>query len=142
MVSVASEGGTVVNYSRRFTLTGMTGTFPQSVLDGLETVEGDEGPARENTIAGQNNPNAKAGAGDKGPYNVAYTLQSGPTRYAPMQKQAPTKITAKQPTPLYPTSKVPIAKTWLPRPSAVTTLTQSATYSVTSRENDVSLSID
>ena len=132
MISVATVGGTVINYSPRFSLTGMTGIFPPAVTDGLAGVTGTDGPPTLNQVAGQNN---KPGA--DGPYAQPYTLQTGLTRYAPMQPVPPTKITANKATPLWPTSSVSIAKTWLPRPSIVTTLTQNPTYSVTSRENNV-----
>lgn len=136
MISVGKKGGQVVNYSERFSLTGMTGVFSKAALDGLKTVEGTDGPPTENQIAGQDDANEKAVA--DGLYEVAYTLQTGPTRYAPMQQQPPTKITAKVATPLFPTSSARIATTWLPPPVAVTTVTESPTYSVTSRENDAS----
>lgn len=133
MVSAATVGGTVINYSKRFTLTGMTGTFPQPVLDGLKNVKGTDGPPTQNEVAG-GNP-AKSAA--DGPWAVPYTLQTGLTRYAPMQPLPPTKITVDKATPLFPTSAVTFAKTWLPPASIQTTLTQSATYVINSRANDV-----
>ncbi|KAI9791072.1 MAG: hypothetical protein M1816_004303 [Peltula sp. TS41687] len=133
MISVATVGGTVINYSKRFTLTGMTGIFPPAVLDGLKNVKGTDGPATQNQVAGQNNANPAA----DGPWAVPYTLQTGLTRYAPMQPLPPTKITVDKATPLFPTSPVTFAKTWLQPPSQQTTLTQSATFSINSRVNDV-----
>jgi hypothetical protein len=59
------------------------------------------------------------------------------TRYAPMIPQPPTKITATNTKPLYPTSSVQIAKSHLPIPKVQTTITQSQTFSVSSRENTV-----
>ena len=125
----------MINYSERFSLTGMTGVFSKAALDGLKTVKGTDGPPTENQMAGQDA--AKEDADADGLFGVAYTLQTGPTRYAPMQQQPPTKITAKVATPLFPTSSAKIATTWLPPPVALTTMTESATYVVTSRENDV-----
>lgn len=133
MISEATVGGTVTNYSKRFTLTGMTGSFSQAVLDGLKNVKGTDGPPTQNQVTGQNNANPAA----DGSYTIPYTLQTGPTRYAPMQPLPPSKITAKQTKRLFPTSAVTFAKTWLPPASIMTTLTQSATYSVNSRANDV-----
>ena len=137
MISVATAGGTITNYSPRFTLTGMTGSFPPNVLTGLKTVTGTSGPPTENNVAAAN-PGAGAGGPQGAGFAVPYTLQTGLTRYAPMQPQPPTKITAKNPSPLFPTSAVTYAQTFLPRPSQVTTFTQSGTYSVASRENTVS----
>ena len=133
MISTATAGGTVVNYSDRFTLSGMTGTFPANVQAGIKTVTGTGGPATENNIAA--NPAAAAQSG--GPYGVTYTAQTGLTKYAPMQQKPPTKITAKSASAAYPTSAVSIALTFLPTPSQVTTMTVSVTYSVSSRENTV-----
>lgn len=134
----AGPGGTVTNYSGRFSLSGMTGTFPASVTTGLSGLSGNKGPATENSY------NAAAGnaAGAGGPVaagaTVTYTLQTGDIRYAPMQGKPGTKITAKTPSPRYPSSSVSIAKTWLPTPKAVTTHTVSATYSTSSHANTVS----
>ena len=135
MISTAT-GGTVVNYSDRFTLSGMTGTFPPNVEQGIKGVTGTGGPQTENNVdknAAAVPANGQAG----GPYAVTYTAQTGLTKYAPMQGKPGTKITAKNPTPQYPTSSVKIAKTFLPTPSQVTTMTVSATYSASSQENTV-----
>ncbi|KAH0536993.1 hypothetical protein FGG08_006165 [Glutinoglossum americanum] len=129
MVSVAA-GGTVINYSSRFSLTGMTGTFPPDVVTGLKSVSGTDGPPTDNQVAG-------SAPGD-GPFAVPYTMQTGPTRYAPMQPQPGTSITAKKVTPLWPTSAVTFAKTFLPQPTIQTTLTQNPTYGLPSIENDAS----
>lgn len=137
MISVATAGGTVINYSPRFSIAGMTGNFPANVIAGIGTVSGTAGPATENNVV-QNQPAAGGGAEQGGKYAVPYTLQTGLTKYAPMQPQPPTKITAQSATPLWPTSAVVIATTWLPRPSQVTTSTQVPTYSVSSMENSVS----
>lgn len=135
MISAAT-GGTVINYSDRFSLSGMTGTFPANVETGIKGVTGTGGPATENNI----NANAAAvpAAGQAGgPYAVTYTAQTGLTKYAPMQGKPGTQITANKPTPQYPTSAVKTAKTFLPTPSQVTTMTVSATYSTSSIENTV-----
>ena len=139
MISTAT-GGTVVNYSDRFSLSGMTGTFPPNVETGAKGVTGTGGPATENNI--NQNADAVPTAGQAGgPYAVTYTAQTGLTKYAPMQGKPGTKITAKNPSPQYPTSAVQTAKTFLPTPSQVTTMTVSATYSVSSKENTVCSSL-
>ena len=134
MISVA-PGGTVINYSNRFSLSGMTGTFPAAVQQGLAGLTGTDGPPTENNIA--SNPDAGAATGAGGPYAVTYTAQTGLTKYAPMQGKPGTKITATSPTPQYHTSSVNFALTFLPTPSQVTTMTLSATYSTSSMENTV-----
>lgn len=132
----AAQGGSVINYSPRFSFSGMTGTFPPDVTTGLETVDGTDGPATENNIE-SNQRGAQNAAGADGDYDVTYTMQTGVIRYAPMPGLPPTKITAQNPKPLYPTSAVQFAAEALPTPSQKTTMTQSVTYSVVSKENTV-----
>ena len=125
----------MINYSARFSLSGMTGTFPPDVEAGIKDVSGTDGPAAQNNIQNAGKPGA-AGAG--GGFSVDYTLQTGATKYAPMQGRPGTKISAKQASAQYPTSSVNIAKTFLPTPVQVTTMTQSGTYALASSiENTV-----
>ncbi|CAF9934144.1 MAG: hypothetical protein ALECFALPRED_005863 [Alectoria fallacina] len=131
----AGTGGTVTNYSNRFSLSGMTGTFPATVTTGLSGLSGTNGPATENNFAAAGANAAAAGGSVAAGATVPYTLQTGPIRYAPMQGKPGTKITAKNATPQYPTSSVSIAQTWLPTPEAITTQTVSATYSTSSHAN-------
>ena len=137
MISVSSSGGTVINYSSRFTLTGMVGTFPADVVTGISGITGTAGPATVNNV----NNNANSAAGASGEFTVPYQSQTGLTKYAPMQPVPPTKITAKTATPLHPTSAFSIASTYLPNPSVLTTLTASQTFSVSSMENTVCLTV-
>jgi hypothetical protein len=134
MISVATEGGTVTNYSPRFSIRGMTGTFPPEVIEGMSKVTGTEGPKSKNEVA--NNLDAAPGAGDAG---IPYNQQEGLTKYAPMQPIPPTKITKEKHTPLNPTSDVPVAHTWLPPASQLTTITASQTFKVQGLENTVSI---
>ena len=135
----AGTGGTVTNYSNRFSLSGMTGTFPATVTKGLSGLSGTGGPATENNFAAAGANAAAAGGGAVAAgATVTYTLQTGAIRYAPMQGKPGTTITAKSATPQYPTSSVSIATTWLPTPVAVTTQTVLATYSTSSHANTVS----
>lgn len=135
MISAAA-GGTVINYSGRFTLSGMTGTFPPNVVSGIAGVTGTGGPPTENNVNNNAAANPAAG-GAGGPYAVTYTAQTGLTKYAPMQGKPGTKITAKNASPQYPTSSVQMATTILPTPSQVTTHTVSATYKAPDSENTV-----
>lgn len=135
MVAVAKAGGQLITYSDRFSYSGMTGAFPATIKTGLTTIDGTDGPTTQDNTVDPAAAGKPAAAGD---YDVEYTMQTGPTRYAPMQPIPPTKITAKNTKPLYPTSAVSIATTRLPIPKIQTTLTQSQTYSVQSIENTVS----
>ena len=134
MISVATAGGTVTNYSNRFTLTGMTGTFSQTVKTGLLTIPGTTGPATVNNVVAA----AGGAAVADGVWGTPYNLQTGLTKYAPMQPVPPTAITATDTSPLWPTSSVVLASTFLPIPSVLTTLTQPQTFSVASHANTVS----
>lgn len=133
MVAVAKAGGQLTTYSDRFSYSGMTGAFPANVQTALADISGTDGPTPKDQTG--NNNAAKDPAG--GDYDVEYTMQTGLTRYAPMQPIPPKTITATNTKPLYPTSSVVIATTLLPIPSIVTTLTQSQTFSVQSRANTV-----
>ncbi|KAH7120781.1 cell wall synthesis protein KRE9/KNH1-domain-containing protein [Dendryphion nanum] len=128
--SVARTGGVLIQFSPRFTLSGMTGVFADIITTGMSGVTGTDGPPTiDNTAKAPINP-------ADGDFGVAYTMQTGATRYAPMQPVPPTKITQKKYTPAYPTSAIPsIATTFLPIPKQKTTVTKVQTFSVSSREN-------
>jgi len=126
MRSTATAGGFVINYSSRFKLTGMTGVFPADVTAALATVSGATGPPTSNNVVAAAPPaGTTAAPGDTGVYAIPYNQQSGPIKYAPMQPFPPTSITATNTAPLWPTSSVVIATTFLPIPSVQTTVTQS-----------------
>lgn len=139
MISTAQDGGTVTNYSPRFTLTGMTGTTNERYVDQVQALGGStNGPATVNDVvpkAADPQP-APVDPGLAG-FGIPYNKQVGPTKYAPMQPVPPTKITAGNPTPLYPTSAFNIAQGKLPPPTILTTLTASQTFKVQSVENTV-----
>lgn len=133
----AGSTGTVTNYSPRFSLTGMTGSFPNNVAAAVTKISGTDGPKTENSAQANQAAGAGASAGPSGAYAVPYTMQTGSIKYAPMQKPPGTAITAKNPTPLYPTSSVQFASTYLPMPSQITTMTAPLTGSAQSRANTV-----
>ncbi|KAL8890452.1 MAG: hypothetical protein Q9205_001858 [Flavoplaca limonia] len=122
MQSVGAKGAQVINYSDRFSFSGMTGTFPPEVAAGIKKVSGTEGPPSSEVEA----PDAAGGAQDG--EAVSYAAQTGLIKYAPMLTPPGTKITKKTPSPRYPSSKVTIAKTFLPTPKQTTTMTASNTY--------------
>jgi hypothetical protein len=133
MISTAKEGGTVTNFSPRFTLTGMTGVFSDAITTAPTQVYSTTGPDSINEVA----TSAPEEAIDDGAWRIPYNLQDGLTRYAPMQPVPGTAITATSTSPLWPTSSVSLASTFLPIPSIVTTLTQAPTFSVSSHANMV-----
>lgn len=137
MLSVATAGGTVWNYSSRFTLTGMTGTFDPTVAVAVKAVSGTDGPPTVNQVVSSAGGTTTTATGED-EWATPYNLQTGLTKYAPMQPVPPTAITATNTSPLWPTSAVQFATTFLPIPSQVTTLTQTNTHSISSRANTVS----
>ena len=136
MISVAKEGGTVTNYSKRFTMAGMKGNTPpvyEKAASGLGTT----GPSTDNAIVAN-----AGGAAPADGLNVPYGEQGGPIRYAPMQPQPPTKITKKGTAmPLHPKSDYKLALTKMPPPVAQTTQTATATYQYMTMENTVGYEI-
>jgi hypothetical protein len=134
-MSTATAGGTITTYSSRFTLTGMTGTFAPAVVTANAGVTSTDPPPAKNALA--NAGAAASGTVAEGIFGTPYTLQTGLTKYAPMQPVPPTAITKTNTAPLWPTSSVAFASTFLPIPSQVTTLTQSQTFSVSSQANTV-----
>lgn len=114
----------------------MTGTFPPNVQAGIKDISGTDGPKPENNIVdAKDNP----AAGANGATDAPYSMQTGLTKFAPMQRKPGTKITLKSASAQYPTTPYTIAKTALPTPKQVTTITASPTYTVASMENTVSL---
>ena len=134
--SVAT-GGTIFNFSPRFSLPSMTGVFPAAIKSAAEAAgKGTKGPDTINNIVNAANPGAAAGGAGGA---QAYTAQTGSIRYAPMPPMAVTKITAKNPKPQFPTSAYTVAKQPMPKPNAITTITATITFSTSSIENTVSL---
>lgn len=135
MVAVGRTGGQLTTYSDRFSYSGMTGSWGANVKKALDDLDTTSGPTTKDTTS---NPAAGADAGANGDFDVAYTMQTGTIRYAPMQPVPPKKITATNTKPLYPASSFTIATTALPIPSIQKTITQSQTLTFSSVENTVS----
>ncbi|KAK4544049.1 hypothetical protein LTR36_004547 [Oleoguttula mirabilis] len=134
MVSVSSDGGTITTYSDRFTMTGMTGTTAATYLTAVTALDGaTAGPALVDDVSTDTATTAAAAAADE--YTVPYNLQTGLTKYAPMQPIPGTKITAKTYSAMYPTSAYTVATTYLAAASIVITVTESQTFSASSMEN-------
>ena len=132
-----SGGGTVTNYSPRFTLSGMTGSFPAAIKTAAQGVTGTAGPATQNAIVAAGGNQAAVSNAPQGSFALDYADQDGPTKYAPMQGHPGTKITAKTASARYPTSSVSYYHTFAPIPKQLTTQTLSQTFTVSSIENQV-----
>jgi len=141
-VKVTEQQTGAIVYSNRFSLTGMSGNYPNTNIQTAAT----QAAALGNTavpaaIAG----NAGAGAGaaassnsNLGTMMIAFSLQTGTVKTAPMQQKPGTTITAQNTAPQYPTSSWSVFTTLAPIPIQVSTFTPSATYSASSRENTAS----
>ena len=133
-----------MNYSQRFSFSGMSGAWPSPAIQAAFTATGGTltaVPATVNTVTNgaPNAPAAGGGAAD-GQYSISYQFQTtGLTKYAPMQLRPGSTITATNTAPLFPASLFTVAPTYLPTPSIVTTITQSLGFSATSIVNPVSL---
>ena len=137
MISAAT-GGVVINYSGRFSLANMDGTFPPAVTEGLKTVTGTAGPPTENDIQAPQVGGGGAVAPGGAQYGTPYTMQTGQVRYAPMPPMAQTKITAKNASPQWPTSAYTVYVANVGSPNAISTNTEPQTFSTVSIENTVS----
>jgi hypothetical protein len=118
-----------INYSSRFTLSDMTGSFPPHLVDEIRSLSDHDGSAVKEDLRKRVVQAA---------YTVPYPLQNGLTKYAPMAKEPGSTIPAKAPVPQFSASLYTIATTWLPRATVQATLSASATHSVVSVENTVS----
>lgn len=125
--------GYTIHYTPRFALTGMNGqanalTFPASLL----SVTGD-------------NPDAQVQLGgallsvDSASFAVTYTLQTGRTRYAPMQLQPGTSVTHTMYSTRLPTSAYTAYSSLRPSPNVYSTITPGWSYQVTSLFNSAAL---
>ncbi|BDD60548.1 hypothetical protein MAP00_005671 [Monascus purpureus] len=130
MVS-SGPGTSIINFSDRFTISDTTGSFSDKIKENVLSISDPSGQMirahheREELRKRQN----------IGAYTIPYDQQSGLTRYAPMAKRPGTAITATVTAPQYPTSAYALATTYLAEATIKTTLSATATYSVSSVEN-------
>ncbi|EED21781.1 beta-1,6-glucan boisynthesis protein (Knh1), putative [Talaromyces stipitatus ATCC 10500] len=135
MTSRGTNNMTLVNYSERFSVTGMTGTFSELVQYGLLLAANDTAKYHQE-LKLRKRQVATAIIPAKDVYNVPYPQQTrGLTKYAPMGKRPATTITAKSGPPQFPTSAFEVAHTFLPIPTWQTTLTASRTWTTSGMEN-------
>jgi hypothetical protein len=144
MISTSLDGGTITTYSPRFSLTGMTGIFAPAIERAARQVTGTHSLETQNNIVRRAaDPQAAVPANPaaapaiQASYALPYDQQDGPTKYAPMQGHAGTKITAVSASLRYPTSSYSVYKTFAPVPKQVTTQTIPVTFSTQSYENSV-----
>ncbi|KAF3915306.1 hypothetical protein AA313_de0203123 [Arthrobotrys entomopaga] len=124
--------GTVINWSDRFGLTGMTGVFTPAMTAANAVGDVDRPPAvHPSQPAAVPNP-------QDSDFLVPYAEQTGPTKYAPMQPRPGSVITARNMKPLNPTSAYTIFTTKGGPPNVQTTITQPATYQLTTVINEAS----
>lgn len=115
----------------------MTGAFHSQIIPALKTISGTTaGPLTYHDL--HKREVAAAPTGDQA--DIPYGKQTGLTRYAPVPKLPPTKMSLKSAAPLFPTSAYKLATTHLPTPTIQTTISAPA-KSVKQMENTVSLSL-
>ncbi|KAK6459547.1 cell wall synthesis protein KRE9 precursor [Scheffersomyces xylosifermentans] len=120
---VFKDGSTSFHYSDRFQLTNMEG--PSTVLTFTGAV-----PA-----PGTSNVNGGSTSYDSKSFTVPYTLQTGSYRFAPMQTQPGSKVTATTWSMRYPTSASSVYSTKGPKPVVYSTITPGWDYTPTSLPN-------
>ncbi|KAJ6263160.1 hypothetical protein Dda_1721 [Drechslerella dactyloides] len=141
-ITWTTADGTVVNYSDRFSVTGMVGTWSPAQLAANGAGDTDRPPAVHPAAAAAKAPDPAAGQ-----YGIPYNQQTGAIKYAPMQPRLVltaivgvlrpgSKITAKNMKRLNPTSAYTIFTTKGPQPLATTTITQPITYQQTTVVNE------
>lgn len=129
-----SSAGYTIHYSNRFELTGMSGstglfTFPASYF----SITGDN-PTAQSQIGG-----GTATSIDSASFSVSYTLQTGKTRYAPMQTQPGSSISYTMYSTRHATSAYTPYTSLSPSPNVYSTITPGWSYAVTSMVNSASV---
>ena len=114
-----------IHYSPRFLLKNMAGTV------GTNTYTGTEAPTAQYNLPD------KGGSGtiDSASFTVPYTLQTGISRFAPMQMQPNTSVTRTTWSNRYPTSAVTYYSTFRKSMQQKTTITPGWSYTFTSDYN-------
>lgn len=119
--SVLSNGGYMIRYSDRFNITGMTGTYKTSGSgsppDGETNSDDDSASNRGDTSKS---------------FTIPYTLQTGKTRYAPMQMQPNTEVTVSTWSRRFPSSDVTYYSTLHSEPVVLSTITPGWSYTMSS----------
>ena len=144
MISVGIDGGQDIVYSKRFGLTGMTATAWSStaIAAGVTAAGTDTTYVPDDVHGLTSDATTAAAAVGASQWTVPYHLQTGLMKYAPPQPIPGTKITAKTPSMMNPSTSYTLFSTYA-KPSTINyTLTASQTTSYSSRENTVSFDQD
>ncbi|CCD24764.1 Knh1p NDAI_0D04500 [Naumovozyma dairenensis CBS 421] len=120
-----TESGYTIHYSPKFYLEGMTGVLVAYTI--MESAD----PTPETRIT----TGAVGATIDSRSFTVPYTKQTGKARYAPMQMQPGTKLTAKSWTRKYATSAVTFYTSMRKSLQQVTTITPGWSYAISSDVN-------
>lgn len=120
------QQGYSIHYTERFQLKGMSG--PSTIK---ATATGDT-PGPQVSIEGVD---GAGGAVNSKSFSITYTLQTGKTRYAPMQMQPGSTITHSKYSTRYPTSAVTYYSTKAKSPVVYSTITPGWSYSRKSYTN-------
>ncbi|CAH2350931.1 putative cell wall synthesis protein Kre9p [[Candida] railenensis] len=123
--TVFDDKSTTIHYSNDFSLTDMSG----SAATITATYTGDT-PDAQTSATG-----AGAGTINSASFSVAYTAQTGKTRYAPMQTQPGSTITATTWSRRYATSAVTYYTSLSPSPNVQSTITPGWSYTAVSAVN-------
>ncbi|QLL30384.1 hypothetical protein HG536_0A02010 [Torulaspora globosa] len=123
--SQVQGGGYTNNYSPRFELTSMGGTSSATFSDSTQ-------PPGETLVAGTGTTTASV---DTRSFTLYYTQQTGVSRFAPMQMQPGSKITATTWTKKFPTSAVTYYSTYRNTLAQETTITPGWSYVLSSGIN-------
>ena len=119
-----SNGGYMIRYSNRIKLSGMSGTYKPS---------GSGSPPDGETDADDNAQENNAETSKS--FTVPYTLQTGKTRFAPMQMQPGSQITASSWSRRFPSSAVTFYSTFASQPKIISTATPGWSYTMSSFVN-------
>ncbi|SCV05921.1 LANO_0H18118g1_1 [Lachancea nothofagi CBS 11611] len=117
-----------IHYSNRFTITGMQGNKP------APSVNDPQGPSPETMKIG---PNGGPPPIDSASFSIPYASQTGSYRFAPMQTQPGSVVTATAWTRQNPTSTCSFYATNTATPEWYTTITAGWDYTILTRMNDV-----
>lgn len=118
------NGGYAIRYTNRISLEGMTGTIVPSgtgAQPGDVTDDGSDSQINQQLISKS--------------FTVPYTLQTGKTRYAPMQMQPGSSVTAKTWSRKFPSSSVTYYSTFGNAPNVLSTVTPGWSYTMSSLIN-------
>ncbi|SCW03154.1 LAFE_0G04148g1_1 [Lachancea fermentati] len=127
--AISKKLGYTLHYTPRFTLKSMSGTSTQTYSTNTQP------PAQTDITSGGNTNVATTTVDTSVSFTVPYTLQTGLTRYAPMQMQPGTTVTATTWTRRFPTSAVTYYSTFRNSLNQVSTVTPGWSYILSSAVN-------